>query len=111
MKPCESFDSSNQNIVSRLPKIKLNTIKEEEHCKMPNNLKVESEDAEILRNQGMSLVAKALECQVPGIGSFRLRIGLNHNKPSKYKRKHHRIEMSLKNLNNNMMQLLIQTKK
>ena len=78
---------------------------------MPTNLKVESEDAEILRNQEMSLVAKASACQVPEIGSFRLRIGLNHNKPSKYKRKHHRIEMSSKNSNNNMMQLLIQTKK
>ena len=78
---------------------------------MPNNLKVESEDAEILRNQEMSLVAKVSECQLPEIGSFRLRIGLNHNKPSKYKRKHHRIEMSSKNSNNNMMQLSIQTKK
>jgi len=78
---------------------------------MPNNLKVESEDAEILRNQEMSLVAKVSECQLPEIGSFRLRLGLNHNKPSKYKRKHHRIEMSSKNSNNNMMQLSIQTKK
>lgn len=58
----------------------------------------------------MSLAAKVLECQMTEIGSFRLKLGLNHNKPSKYKRNHHRIEMS-KNLSNNMMQLSIQIKK
>ena len=110
MKPCKSFDSSNQNIVSRLPKIKWNTIKEEHH-QMLNNLKVESEDAEILRSQEMSLAAKVLECQMTEIGSFRLKLGLNHNKPSKYKRNHHRIEMSFKNLSSNMTQLSIQIKK
>lgn len=78
---------------------------------MLNNFKVESEDAEILRNQEMSLAAKDLECQMKEIGSFHLRIGLNHNKPSKCKRNHRRIEMNFKNSKNNSMQLLIRAKK
>lgn len=78
---------------------------------MLKNLWIESEDAEILHNQEMSLAAKVLERQMVEIGSFHLRIGLNHNKTSKWKRHYHQIEMSFKNSNNNMMQLLIQTKK
>ena len=78
---------------------------------MLKNPWAESEDAEILHNQGMSSAAKVLERQMVEIGSFHLRIGLNHNNTSKWKRQYHQIEMSFKNSNNNMMPLLIQTKK